>query len=61
MSRPWDINPYSGKRHIVSWFMWRIAERWPFRGHAIRLPFGHTTWKVTDDGAGYPLRERGGL
>jgi hypothetical protein len=44
MSRPWDINPYSGKRHILGWFMWRIAERFP--GREIRLPFGRSSWRV---------------
>jgi hypothetical protein len=44
---PWTVNPYSGRRHVVSWFMFRIAELFP--GREIRLPFGHSTWKVTND------------
>jgi hypothetical protein len=44
---PWSINPYSGRRHVLDWFMWRVATR--FKGHPVRLPFGTTTWMVTDD------------
>ena len=46
---PWTINPHSGRRHPVSWFMWRIAALPWFRGRYVRLPFGHSAWKVSDE------------
>lgn len=42
---PWRKNPYSGKRHVLDWFMWRIAARFP--GRWIRL--GSRGWRIDNE------------
>lgn len=44
-SWPWERNRYDGNRHILSWFMFRIAQLFP--GREIRL--GRQSWRFDKD------------